>query len=360
MKTKNYSDIVLNALPDREMEIVGKITAERMSVLREKAIAKLKETVEVDGFRKGNVPDSIIVQKVGDMRILEEAAEIALSEEYPNILEEHDIDAIGRPEVTITKLAPGNPLEFKAKTALMPEVKLADYKKIAKVEHGKKLEVPEIVEKEVDAVVLTVRKNIAHQMMHSAEGRSAEEAEHHNHGEIKDEDLPAVDENFLKMLGDFKDESDFRAKIKENLEKEKEVKEKDKKRTSILEAIMKDSTIELPKIIIEGELEKMSAQFKDDLAKSGVPYDEYLKHIKKTEEDMRKDWNETAVKRAKSQIILNTIAKEEKIAPEEAEIKKEMENILSHYKDAERFRVRMYVETFMTNDLVFQFLENLK
>lgn len=357
MKTKNYSDIVLNALPDREMEIVGKITTERMSALREKAIAKLKETVEVDGFRKGNVPDSIIVQKVGDMRILEEAAEIALGEEYPNILEEHNIDAIGRPEVTITKLAPGNPLEFKAKTALMPEVKLADYKKIAKKEHEKKDVIPEVTEKEVDDVILTVRKNIAHQMMHD----SGELGEHdHNHGEIKDEDLPAVDENFLKMLGDFKDEADFRAKIKENLEKEKEVKEKDKKRTAILETIINESTIEIPKIIVEGELDKMSAQFKDDLAKSGVPYDEYLKHIKKTEEDMRKDWQETAVKRAKSQIILNTIAKEEKIAPEEEEIKKEMENILAHYKDAERFRVRMYVETFMTNDLVFQFLEKIQ
>ena len=40
-----------------------------------------------------------------------------------------------------------------------------------------------------------------------------------------------------------------------------------------------------------------------------------------------------------------------------AEIKKEMENIIAHHAGADRFRVRMYVETFLTNELVFQFLE---
>lgn len=72
---------------------------------------------------------------------------------------------------------------------------------------------------------------------------------------------------------------------------------------------------------------------------------------------MRKEWQPIADKRAKSQIILNNIAREQNITANEEEIKKEMENILSHHKDADRFRVRMFVETFLTNELVFQFLE---
>lgn len=359
MTQKNYSNIVINSLPDREIEIIGQISSQRISDLREKALKKIKETIELDGFRKGNAPEALVAQKVGELRLMEEAAEIALNEEYPNILEEHNIDAIGRPEITITKMGVGSPLEFKAKTALMPEVKLSDYKKIAKAEFSKKISEQnlEVSDKEVEDVILNVRRNVAHQMMHSAGGLDEHD---HNHGEIKDEDLPVVDENFLKMVGDFKDEKDFRDKIKESIYKEKEIKEKDKKRTETLQAIIDNSTIELPKIIIEGELDKMIAQFKDDLARSGVQYDDYLTHIKKTEEDLRKEWHDTAVKRAKSQIILNNIAKEEKIEPEEEEIKKEMEHILSHYNDADRFRVRMYVETFMTNELVFKFLEEQK
>lgn len=357
MTQKYYANIVLNSLPEREVEIIGEITAEKMTLMREKALAKLKEGIEIDGFRKGNAPDSIVASKVGEMRILEEAAEIALSEEYPNILEEHNIDAIGRPEIIITKIGIGNGMEFKAKTSLMPEIKLGKYKDIAKKENSKETIVQEVSDKEVEDVILNIRKNMAHELMHAEKGLSEHE---HDHEEIKDEDLPVVDENFLKMLGDFKDENDLREKIKENIAKEKEMKENDKKRTELLEAVINSSTIEMPKIIIEGEKDKMLAQFKDDLGRSGVAYEEYLKHIKKTEEDLRNEWKDTAVKRAKSQIILNTIAKEENITPIEEDVKKEMENILSHYADADRFRVRMYVETFMTNDLVFKFLEKQK
>lgn len=352
--SKYYSDIKLNPLPERELEIVGTITAEKMALMREKAIAKLKTSIEVDGFRKGNVPDNIVAQKAGEMTLLEEAAEIALSEEYPNILEEHNIDAIGRPEIAITKIGQGSPLEFKVKTSLMPDVKLADYKKITKKENAKEIVAPEVTEKEIDDVILNIRQNIAHEKVHSESGGGTE----HNHREVTDADLPEVNDEFAKMIGSFAGVADMKEKIKENIAREKELKAKDKARVDILEAIMNDSTIDLPKIIIEGEMEKMLAQFKDDIAKSGITYEDYLKHIKKTEADIKAEWKDTAVKRAKSQVILNTIAKDEGIAPKEEEVKKEMENILASYKDADRFRVRMYVETFLTNELVFQFLEN--
>ena len=127
---KHYTNIKIIPLPDREVEIIGTITAEKMSLMREKALKKIKADFEVPGFRRGNVPETIIVQKIGEMAFLEEAAEIALDEEYPNILEEYKIDAIGRPEVNIIKIGVGAPLEFKIKTALVPEIKLGDYKKI--------------------------------------------------------------------------------------------------------------------------------------------------------------------------------------------------------------------------------------
>ncbi len=357
MTNKNYTNIVLNSLPNREMEIVGTITAEKMAEVRTQALKKFSDTVELDGFRKGNAPEALVAQKVGEVRLLEEAAEIALSEEYPNILDEHNVDAIGRPEIVITKLAPGNPLEFKIKTSLAPDVKLDDYKKLAVKENVKEPKTPEVTEKEIDDVILNIRQNIAHQKMH--EGLGLDEHSH-DHAEIAEKDLPEVNDAFAKMIGGFVDVAEMRKKISENIASEKILKEKDKKRTAILESIMEKSTIELPNIIIDGEMEKMLAQFKDDIARAGVTYENYLKHIKKTEIDLKKEWQETAVKRAKSQVILSEIAREEHITPAEKDIKKEMEHILANYKDAERFRVRMYVETFMTNELVFQFLEGQK
>lgn len=353
---KHYKDVKLSPLPERELEIIGTITSEKMAIMREKAIKKLKESIEIPGFRKGNAPDNLIVQKIGEGTLLEEAAEIALNEEYPNILDEHKIDAIGRPEITITKIGVGSDMEFKVKTALMPEVKIADYKKIASSASKKVSKSEDVSDKEVEDVIKTIRENIAHEKVHTEAGGGKE----HNHREIQDSDLPEVNDDFVKSLGDFKNIEDFKSKIKENISREKEIKAKDKKRTETLEKIMEESTIDLPKIIIDGELDKMVAQFKDDIAHSGLSFDDYLKHIKKTEDDLRVEWKDTAIKRAKSQIILNEIAKKESISPSEDEVKKEKENILAHYKDADRFRVRMYVETFMTNELVFKFLEETK
>lgn len=355
-QNKNYKNVILSHLPDRELEIIGTITAEKMAVMREKALNNFKKDIEIPGFRKGNAPEAIIAQKVGEARLLEEAAEIALSEEYPSILEEHKIDAIGRPEIQITKIGIGSDMEFKIKTALYPDVKLSDYKKMAKKEIAKESTALEVTDKEVEDVIKNLQVNMAHEKLHADMG----EHDTHNHPPIKDEELPTLDDNFAKLFGNFANVDEFKSKIKENITAEKVLKEKDKKRTAILEAIMETSTIDLPKIIIDGEMEKMLAQFKDDIAKSGISYEDYLKHIKKTEDDLKLEWKDTATKRAKSQIILNTIAKDEGITPGEEEIKKEMENILSHYKDAERFRVRMYVETFMTNELVFKFLESQK
>ena len=378
---KNYKDIKFNPLPERELEILGTITVEKMSLMRDKALAKIKESFEIDGFRKGNVPENIIAQKVGEMTLLEEAAEIALSEEYPSILEEHNIDAIGRPEISITKIGLGNPLEFKIKTALMPEVKLTDYKKVSKKENFLEKKTLEVTEKEIEDVISNIRQNMvrlpvpehsdggqAHQKaksrselgsttgIHSESGDGKE----HNYREITPADLPKVDDDFAKMIGDFKDVADMKSKIKENILRDKAQATIDKKRIEILEEIINESKIELPKIIIDGEMEKMLAQFKDDIGKSGITFEDYLKHVKKTEDNLKLDWKDTAIKRAKSQVILNTIAKEQSISPKEEDIKREMEHILDKYKNSDRFRVRMYVETFMTNELVFQFLESQK
>jgi FKBP-type peptidyl-prolyl cis-trans isomerase (trigger factor) len=354
---KGYKDIKINPLPEREVEILGSITQERMSDMRAKALMKLREEVELPGFRKGNAPENLVAQKIGEARLLEEAAEMALQDEYPKIIDENKIDAIGRPEITITKLAPGNPLEFKIKTYLMPEVKLEDYKKIAKdINKKEKSDEVKATEKEVEDVIKNIRWNIAHEKLH----RDNPELNTHDHPEIKDEDLPLLDENLLKMIGDFKSVDELKEKINENIQKEKEAKEKDKRRVKLIESVIEKSKIDLPKIIIDGELDKMMAQFEDDIAKSGLSIEQYLTHIKKSIDDIKSEWKETATKRAKSQVILNEIAKEEGIAAKEEDIKKEMEHILSHHKDADRFRVRMYVDTFLTNELVFQFLENIR
>jgi len=82
-------------------------------------------------------------QRVGQAKILEEAAKLAIEKIYPQIIAENKIEPLGYPEINITKLAPDNPFEFKAILFVLPEVKLPDYKQIAMQFQLPKIEVTE-------------------------------------------------------------------------------------------------------------------------------------------------------------------------------------------------------------------------
>ena len=333
----------IKKLPHSEVEITGEISADVLLGYRKEALKHLQKEVKLDGFREGHIPENVLVKRLGEVAILEEAAEIAIQDEYPKIVKEHSLVVIGRPQVILTKIAPGNPAEFKIRAAVMPEVMIGDYKAIAKTEMKKTEEKIEVTEKDIEAVIEELR-NIR------AEVKKGED-------EKEERILPELDDAFVKTLGDFKDVADFKEKAKENLALDKKAKARDKKRLEIVEKIVEKSEIDLPEILIESELEKMFSQFESDVARAGVKMEDYLKHIKKTEVDIRKDWRKDAEKRAKIQLIFNMIAKEEKLSADAKKVEEESAHILEHYKDAKPENVRVYVETILVNDKVFEFLE---
>ena len=316
------------------------LPAEELEKARPKAVKKFADSVNIDGFRKGNVPEKILLEKLGEKAVLEEAAEIALSEHYPKILEEAGLDTIGRPAVSITKLALGNPLEFKVRTAVLPEFKLPDYKKIAEEIMGKERSKPEkigVEEKEIEEVLLQIRKNKA---------------------QIdKTENLPELNDEFAKTAGNFKNVEDLRTKIKENIVTEKQARETEKRRAEIMEALMKATEMELPEILVASETEKSLAQFKDDITRMGGKWEDYLAHAKKSEEDLRKDLRENSEKKAKIQLIFNKIAEAEKLEPNKEILEHEVKQIIEHYKDALEENVRIYVATQLQNQEVLKLLE---
>lgn len=345
--------VKIQKLDKSRVEITGSISADIFESFRKKALENINNEVTIDGFRKGKVPESTLVAKVGEMNIMEEMAELALSRTYPEIVMKEKIDAIGRPEIQITKIAKGNPLEFKIITAVVPEVKLGDYKKIAKEEKAKKSEIAEVIQKEVDDAILNIRRSRADHSGHDHEKMSAVE-----HEKAVDASLPEFTDDFVKTLGNFTDVADFKAKIRLMIAEEKKKKETDKKRISISDKLIETSTIELADILVDGELGRMESQFSDDVTHMGVKIEDYMKHAKKTIEDLRKDWRPHAEKKAKLQLILNNIAKAEKIIVDPKEIESEVNLIVEHYKEADRERAAVYAETMLMNEKVFKFLES--
>ncbi|MBI2046005.1 MAG: hypothetical protein HYT28_01110 [Parcubacteria group bacterium] len=336
--------IEIKKLENSELEITGELPMEAIEAERQISIKTVSETVAIDGFRKGHIPEKILIENIGEMALLEEMAERALKKAYPDIIKQHEIDAIGRPLISITKLAKGNPLGFKIKTAVTPEIILPDYKKIAKEKTEKKEDIS-VTDDEVEKVVAEILKS-------RADKKNQELKEN-----VKEEKLPELTDTFVKTLGDFKNVADFKQKLRENITHEKEAQRQSKRRMTIAETIIEKSAIPLPRLFVDVELEKMLAQFKGDISRMGLKFDEYLKHIKKTEEDLLKEWVPDAEKRSKFQLVLNEIARREHVLVPNADIEKEIAHIMEHYKDADRESARVYVETILKNELVFKLLE---
>lgn len=354
-------DIKVKKLDKSEVEITGKIEASVFASYEEKALHKINDKVELQGFRKGKAPLDVIRKNVPEMELLEEMAEAALYDNYMKILEDNKIDAIGRPQISITKIGKGSDLEFKITTAVLPEIKLGDYKNIAKKENSKEENKKEIVveDSEIEKVINDLRKMRAEQARPPHEHKEGETEEEHAkaHAEIPESEWPKFDDEFAKTFGDFKTADELREKIKGNLKTEKETEQKDRVRLAVIEELVKQSEGEIPNILIESEIDKIVYKLEADIANVGFKFEDYLKQIGKTIEDLRKEFHNDAEKRAKLQMIIHSISDKENLKPTDEEIEKEVTQITTMYKEADPARARAYVEQMLENEKVFRFLD---
>lgn len=352
-------------LPKSEVEFKIVVDEKEFESYHAKGLAQVQQVVEVDGFRKGNAPEDLIVKKYGDMVILEEMANLALRDAYVKAVDEHKVSPISDPQVTITKIAKGNPLELTIVVPVMPEVKLPSYKKIAN-EAIKDDEKVEVTDKDIEVVLEELRKGRATQNEHVhdenckhdevAAGETTPLSEKKT--EVK---LPDLDDDFAKSFGEnFKTLDELKAKVSENLKLEKEQKLREKRRSKIMEKLIAETKAELPEVIVEGELANMLVQMKQDIARFGGTWEDYLTHSKKTEEQLKADWRNDAEKRAMSQLLLHKIAQVEKLTATDEEIEVELVRILATIQDADENRAKAYLYQALTNEKVLKFLEESK
>ena len=239
--------ISIKKLPKSMVEIEGEISADDFERHYKDALEELNEKSTIPGFRSGHIPENILTEKIGGESILEHAAEHALQEEYPKILREHKIEALGHPQITITKIARKNPLGFKITVAVLPPITLPDYKNIAKNIMSKKEEI-KVEEKEIDEALEFIKKS----------GKKEENVS-----------LPEINDEFAKKIGQ-KDLMTLRDLLKQNITDEKTAKSREKKRMEALDKISTSADIEIPRVLVESEKEKMSAELRSSIENMGM------------------------------------------------------------------------------------------
>ncbi|MDO8579335.1 MAG: trigger factor [bacterium] len=303
----SYKATVREMPESGEVEIRSSIEANEFDEAVKTTLGKIREEMTLHGFRKGSVPEKMVREKVGETTLLYEAAEHAISHAYGHILQAEKIDAIGQPKVSITKMAVGNPLEFTIVTAVVPKIGKLDYKKIAVGENSKPIDLPIVT----------------------------------------DEELAKAKEKMPEVT-------------KENLIQEKEHRAKEKKRLELIDALTKNIEVIIPTVLTDSELMRMIEQMKHDIERMGLKFEDYLKHLKKSEEEMRVEWRPQALQRVKLDLVLSHIAREEKIVPDMIKVEEEIKHAKEHHKGIDENRARMYFSHIFENQAVFEFLEGQK
>jgi len=377
MTHEELSRITVETLPGSEVKITGEVPYMYLEKYRKHAVEHVGAGIEMDGFRKGHIPESVLIQRVGEMALLSDMAEHSLEDAYRAIVTDRKLDVIGHPKVSITKLAKDNPLGFTITVAVVPHVALPDYEKIAK-NVNKDKESKSVTEEEITKQVEDIlRQKVAYERLQS-KAKAKADNEKESEGDtnaftatenteisVPEEDsvtppLPELTDEYVKTLGtpgQFESVVEFREKIKEHLTIQKAQDVDSRHRAKITDAIIDSTTVELPKIMIDSEIGQMFGQMEEDLKRAELKMDDYLTHIKKSREDLTKEWAPAAEKRAKLQLVLNTIAQKDSIKADPSIVDHEVSNLLEKHKDADESRVRIYVESVLMNEAVMKMLE---
>lgn len=390
-------NITRKDLEKGQIELKVELSVEEIAPLMEKGAEALSKEVKIEGFRPGKVPLNILKQKIGELAIMEEAVKISLNKNIYKIIDENikDKEVVGQPEVEITKLAPNNPVEYKIKVSVLPEVKLGKYKDL-KIKQEKVIVKEEEINKIINNLLeMRAKETVSDKVIEKGDkviasinllidnvpvedGQNPEVTiltgknyfvdgfdkniiglkkgdkkefnlvypeNHYNKNlagklvdfkveikEVYQRELPKLDDDLAKIF-QFKNVADLKENIKKTLEIQKQGEENQKTEIKLLETIVEDTKFgDIPENLIKNEASLMMKEMENGIVAQGGNFTDYLKSINKNQEQFMLDILPNATKRVKSALILKEIAKEEKMAISESELNKELENLKKRYE----------------------------
>lgn len=331
----------VKTIPHSQIEVDVSVSPEEMEKERLRALEAMRGEVQAEGFRPGHVPAEVAAQKIGEERLLIEAANGAAHAAFDEVVREQDLDPIGEPEVEVRKLAPGNPFEFCLRITVLPSLDLPDYGSIVSSVEPREVSVDD---KEIDEALAWLQKSRA------ADGQEP----------------PELNDAFASSLGAFETLDALKESIREGLLEEKKNREKERMRQEMLAKIADRAEGEIPDLLVEREKDRMLEQMKQGArAHLQMEFEEYLQKVQKTEHEVRDSFGEAAAKRIKEQLVLREIARTEGVRAEEEEIKEEADRFLRMFPSEEEAaktidpeRLRAYSEDAVITEKTFRILES--
>ncbi len=346
------------------------------------AVRKISQYVNIDGFRKGKAPRSVVERHVGTERIKQEAIENLMPKAINQAVVDNKLDLVAQPYITSYNFNIGEDLTVTAKAELRPEVTLGQYK-------GLKLEVKDspvaedamqksidnllnqyasqetVIDratKDSDIAVIDFEgfcngekiqggdaKNYPLDLAHSnfipgfAEqivGKNLNDEfdikvtfpeNYHDEklkgqpatfkikvNEIKERKLPELNDEFAQKVGPFKTVDDLKADIQKYLDTQRERTNKQNSENEVFKTVIDASNVDIPESMIEREVASLKEEYKQRLAAQGITWETLVKS--QGEDELTKNLHEDAKTRIKNSLVIDKIAKEENIKLESKDI----------------------------------------
>ena len=360
----------------------------------EKAYQKMRKKINVQGFRPGKAPRKMIEKMYGAEVFFEEAINNAFPEAYDAAIKEQELKVVGYPEVEMVGECTKEGFTFKAVVPVYPEVTLGEYKGLSAEKEEVKVSAADVnerlkgmqdrntrlvsVEREAqngDTAVIDFEGFLDGVPFEGGKGENyslelgsssfvpgfeeqlvglkagdekdlditfPEEYTPELAGkavvfkvkvhEVKGKEVPELDDEFAKDVSEFDtlDElkADIRAKAEDNAKKQAESAFEQ----ACVEKAAENTTVEMPKALIEAELDNQMERFAYQLQMSGYSVEQYAKMMGGDMATMRNAFRPAAEKQAKINLTLNAIVEAEGLTVSEEEIAAEIENLAKQYE----------------------------
>ena len=372
------------------------VSAAEFEKALEDAFLKNKNKISVPGFRKGKVPRQMVEKMYGPEIFYEDAANALIPDAYSKALDECEEDIVSSPEIDVTQIEKGKSFIFTATVALKPEVKLGKYKGVkveaaevtvtdeevdAKIEkerenNARTIEVTDRPVKDGDMTVLDFEgfvdgvafdggkgenysltigsgafiPGFEEQLVGAEIGKEVEvnvtfpedyQAEELKGKaavfkctikEIKEKELPALDDEFASEVSEFDTLEEYKKDVKETLTIEKEKAARDAKEAAVIDAIIADSDMDIPEAMVTTQQKQMIDEFAQRMQMQGLSMEQYFQFTGATLDKMMEQVKPQAETRIKSRLVLEAVAAKEGIEATEEDYEEEIKTMAEVYQ----------------------------
>ncbi len=413
-----------------ELKLTFNVPAEQFDEGMKKVYAKTAKYFNIPGFRKGKAPMTLVERTYGPEIFYEDTFNEIVPEIFEKEIAENKLEIVSKPEIDIVEMAKGKDLVFTAVVQVKPEFKLGKYKGISlkKVEYNVtdediehelghmadknsrlvSIEDEPVVENDiavidfegfVDGVAFEGGKAEKHELKigsktfipgfedqvigmkigdekdinvkfpeeyFSAELAGKDATFKVKLHEIKRKELPTLDDEFAKDVSEFDTLEELKNSIKEKLEEENANKAKYETEENAIQKVCDSTQIDIPSGMIATEIDNILKDIETKLSYQGINMKQYLQMVGKTEDDMRKEYEESAQKSVKSRLVLEAIVKAEELEASEEEISEKVKEMAENYgRDAEELmkneHLLNYIKENMKSEKAVKFVvENAK